>query len=111
MTEARKLYPGIMKVALEMAYSTGRIDNSYEGAEWLNSLDPIIKGFPVEKLVALNEFCLSLSDDEVTLLGVAASGDPEKEELQCRHSDRDFSEEVFYSIFMRCFGFSKSSYR
>lgn len=80
------VYHGIMKVALEIAY-----DNVTE-AEWLSSLDPIIKWFPVEELVALNEFCLSLSDEEVNILG--AGEETEMEELQCRHSDRDF-----YSIF------------
>ena len=91
------MYPGIMKVALEIAYDNGMVHRLKPEAEWLSSLDSTIQSFPAEKLVALNEFCSSLSDEDIHIM--AAGEQREIEELQDTYHDPEFCNKVFLSIF------------
>lgn len=90
-------YPGIKKVALEIAYDNGMINRNVPEVQWLSSLDPIIKDFSVEKLAALDKFCSSLSDDEVDIL--ATGEDTEMRFVEEKFDDPDFCHNVFNYIF------------
>lgn len=90
-------YLGIKKVALEIAYDNGFIHRNVPEVQWLSSLDPIINELPVEKLVALNAFCLTLNDEDVNIL--AAGEETEMKFVEGRFDDSDFCHNVFHYIF------------
>ena len=83
-------FPGIKKVALEIAYDNGFIHRDCTEEAWLESLDPVLGATGVDEtdLIMLDDFCTSLSDEDVTTLAagefteqVAVASRCEKPEL------------------------------
>lgn len=91
-------YLGIYLVAIEIAFDNGMINRTQSEGEWLASLDPIISADGVDKedLKILNDWCLSLSDEQRHIIG--AGEETEMKELQKQCPKPELCD-LFFDIF------------
>lgn len=98
MTQSCEKFPGIKKVALEIAYDNGIINRSFTESEFLSKVDEILgsDGVDFVDLKRIDDWIATLTDDEIQILAVGE--DVEMTALSCTFSYPEHLE-IFNEIF------------
>lgn len=91
-------YPGIKRVALELARDNGIINRLEPASEFLTTVSGVLEdyGMSEEDLSILNEFCVNLDEEQVSIL--AGGEETEMDEVANRCPKPELCE-LFDAIF------------
>lgn len=98
MTQNCETFPGIKKVALEIAYDNGMINRSFTESDFLSKVDEILgsDGVDFADLKRIDDWIATLSENEIQVL--AAGEHVEMVALSCTFSHPEHLE-IFNEIF------------
>lgn len=93
-------FPGIRRVALEIAYDNGMINRGMDEGAWLLRLNGVMNTETPDDLGTLDAWCRTLNDEDVTILacGEYAGPDSPRTKLEARCPGEGLCE-VFERIF------------
>ena len=82
-------FPGIRRIALEIAYDNGMINRYQSQSVWLSSLDEVLGADGVDEadLRVLDEWCLTLSDEDAETLAAGEQTEMEEVAARCPRPD------------------------
>lgn len=85
MTALIEKWPGIKRIALEIAYDNGLVNRFQTEEAWLLSLDPVIGADGVDDydLGILDVWCMTLTDEEASILAAGEQSEMKAMQEKC----------------------------
>lgn len=93
-----KVFAGMKKAALALAYDNGMINRHESEEQWLAKVAPLLENKPLMSLARLEVWLQGLTDEQVSVL--VAGEQTEMKALVAEAPDPEFTDALFNEVFV-----------